>query len=77
MMGHPFHVHGARFRVESENGGPPRPENAGWKDTVFVEGEAVLAVRFDHPADAAKPFMFHCHILEHEDAGMMGQFAVA
>ena len=26
MMGHPFHVHGARFRVESENGGPPRPE---------------------------------------------------
>ena len=77
MMGHPFHVHGARFRVESENGGPPRPENGGWKDTVFVEGEAVLAVRFDHPADAATPFMFHCHILEHEDAGMMGQLTVA
>lgn len=77
MMGHPFHVHGARFLVESENGGPPRPENRGLKDTVFVEGEAALLVRFDHKAAAAAPFMFHCHILEHEDAGMMGQFAVA
>ena len=77
MMGHPFHVHGARFLVESENGAPPRPESRGWKDTVFVEGEAALLVRFDHKAAATAPFMFHCHILEHEDAGMMGQFAVA
>jgi FtsP/CotA-like multicopper oxidase with cupredoxin domain len=77
MMGHPFHVHGARFLVESENGAPPRPESRGWKDTVFVEGEAALLVRFDHQAAAAAPFMFHCHILEHEDAGMMGQLAVA
>ena len=76
MMGHPFHVHGVRFRVESENGAAPRPENRGWKDTVFVEGEAVLVTRFDQPAAADMPFMFHCHILEHEDAGMMGQFAV-
>lgn len=76
MMGHPFHVHGVRFRVESENGRPPRPENSGWKDTVLVEGETALLVRFDHAAKAAKPFMIHCHILEHEDAGMMAQFAV-
>ena len=77
MMGHPFHVHGVRFRVESQNGRPPRPENSGWKDTVLVDGEAVLLVRFEHAARAAKPFMIHCHILEHEDAGMMAQFAVA
>ena len=77
MMGHPFHVHGVRFRVASENGRPPRPENSGWKDTVFVEGETELLVRFDHAASAEKPFMIHCHILEHEDAGMMAQFAVA
>ncbi|HET7714332.1 MAG TPA: multicopper oxidase domain-containing protein [Bauldia sp.] len=77
MMGHPFHIHGARFRVLSENGGSPRAENAGWKDTVFVEGEAELLVRFDHPATDANPLMLHCHILEHEDLGMMGQFTVS
>jgi len=77
MMGHPFHIHGVRFRVLSENGGAPRAENTGWKDTVFVEGEVELLARFDQPASAGSPFMFHCHILEHEDLGMMGQFTVA
>jgi FtsP/CotA-like multicopper oxidase with cupredoxin domain len=77
MMGHPFHIHGARIHVVSENGQPPRPENRGWKDTVFVEGETEMVVEIPHPATADRPFMFHCHILEHEDRGMMGQFAVA
>ncbi|MCB1134462.1 MAG: multicopper oxidase domain-containing protein, partial [Verrucomicrobiae bacterium] len=39
-------------------------------------GEAEILARFDQPASAETPFMFHCHILEHEDAGMMGQFTV-
>lgn len=77
MIAHPFHVHGALFRVVSENGGQPRPENSGWKDTVLVTGETEIVVRFDQPASGTKPFMFHCHILEHEDAGMMGQFTVS
>lgn len=77
MIAHPFHVHGALFRVLSENGGPPRPENLGWKDTVLVTNEAEIIMRFDQPASRDKPFMFHCHILEHEDAGMMGQFTVS
>lgn len=77
MIPHPFHVHGVRFRVASENGRPPRPESAGWKDTVLVPGETEIVVRFDQPASREKPFMFHCHILEHEDAGMMGQFSVS
>jgi blue copper oxidase len=76
MVAHPFHVHGVRFRVVTENGGPPRPENTGWKDTVLVPGEAEILARFDQPASRDTPFMFHCHILEHEDAGMMGQFTV-
>jgi FtsP/CotA-like multicopper oxidase with cupredoxin domain len=76
MVAHPFHVHGVRFRVVSENGGSPRPENTGWKDTVLVPGEAEILARFDQPASRETPFMFHCHILEHEDAGMMGQFTV-
>jgi blue copper oxidase len=76
MVAHPFHVHGVRFRVVSENGGPPRPEDTGWKDTVLVPGEAEILTRFDQPASRETPLMFHCHILEHEDAGMMGQFIV-
>lgn len=76
MVAHPFHLHGVRFRVLTENGGPPRPENTGWKDTVLVPGEAEILTRFDQPANRETPFMFHCHILEHEDAGMMGQFTV-
>lgn len=76
MLPHPFHVHGVRFQVVSENGSTPRLENRGWKDTVYVPGEAEIIARFDQPAPRDKPFMFHCHILEHEDAGMMGQFTV-
>lgn len=77
MMLHPFHVHGVKFQVLSENGAPPRVQNKGWKDTVLVNGQAEILMRFDRAASADLPFMFHCHILEHEDGGMMGQFAVA
>jgi len=77
MVAHPFHVHGVRFRVVTEIGGPPRPENTGWKDTMLVPGEAEILARFDQPASRETPLMFHCHILEHEDAGMMGQFTVS
>ncbi|KQZ86375.1 biphenyl 2,3-dioxygenase [Mesorhizobium sp. Root157] len=77
MIAHPFHVHGVRFRVVSENGRPPRPENTGWKDTVLVKGETEIVARFDQPASTSSPYMFHCHILEHEDAGMMAQFTVS
>jgi len=76
MMMHPFHVHGVAFQVLRENGGPPRDQNIGWKDTVLINGQAELLMRFDHPASPALPYMYHCHILEHEDGGMMGQFAV-
>ena len=74
---HPFHVHGVRFRVTDEAGGMVRPENSGWKDTVLVAGQTEIVVRFDQPAPPDYPFMYHCHILEHEDAGMMGQFTVS
>tara|TARA_R110002051_G_scaffold7035_5_gene33048 strand:+ start:390 stop:1850 length:1461 start_codon:yes stop_codon:yes gene_type:complete len=77
MMAHPFHVHGTSFQVVSRNGRSVDPAAQGWKDVVLVEGSAEILVRFDKPADAAAPFMYHCHILEHEDAGMMGQFTVS
>jgi blue copper oxidase len=76
-MAHPFHVHGARFRILSKGDGKPSAHESGWKDVVLVEEHAELLVRFDHPAPPQMPFMYHCHILEHEDQGMMGQFTVA
>ena len=76
-MAHLFHVHGTSFQVLSRNGAMVDFGTAGWKDTVLVEGRAQILVRFTQPADDATPYMFHCHILEHEDAGMMGQFVVA
>ena len=75
-MAHPFHVHGVSFRVLSNNGRKPPPQQYGWKDVVLVEDRAEILVRFDNPASPKMPFMYHCHILEHEDHGMMGQFAV-
>jgi blue copper oxidase len=74
---HPFHVHGVQFQVLSVGGGAPRPEDSGWKDTVVLAGATDLLVRFDRTAGPTHPYMYHCHILEHEDAGMMGQFTVA
>ena len=73
--GHPFHVHGTQFQVISRNGKTPPLQERGFKDTVFVNiGEEVaILVRFTHPGI----FMYHCHILEHEDNGMMGQFRVS
>jgi FtsP/CotA-like multicopper oxidase with cupredoxin domain len=75
-MAHPFHIHGASFRILSRNGRSPAAHEAGWKDVVLVEEHAEVLVRFDNPAPPRMPFMYHCHILEHEDHGMMGQFAV-
>jgi FtsP/CotA-like multicopper oxidase with cupredoxin domain len=73
-MAHPFHIHGASFRILSINGEPPPAHVAGWKDVVLVDDKVELVVRFDRPASRRSPFMYHCHILEHEDAGMMGQY---
>ena len=73
-MAHPFHVHGALFRVLSIEEQPPPAHLAGWKDTALVEDKAELLVAFNQPATRQHPFMYHCHILEHEDAGLMGQY---
>jgi len=73
-MAHPFHVHGASFRILSLSGTPTPAHLAGWKDVVLVEDEVELLIAFSHPATREHPFMYHCHILEHEDAGMMGQY---
>jgi FtsP/CotA-like multicopper oxidase with cupredoxin domain len=76
---HSFHPHDVRFRVLEYAGGAPPAHLRGLKDTIYVPpGETVrLLIEFGDYADAEHPFMFHCHILQHEDRGMMGQFTVA
>ncbi|WP_156722986.1 multicopper oxidase family protein [Streptomyces apocyni] len=77
-MAHNFHVHDVQFRVLEMDGQAPPPELRGAKDTVFIpDGSTVkLAMRFDGPPDPDVPYMYHCHLLYHEDLGMMGQFVV-
>jgi FtsP/CotA-like multicopper oxidase with cupredoxin domain len=72
-MDHPFHLHGFQFQV-LERDGVPEPYRS-WKDTVNVPRHQTvrLIVRYDnHPGK----WMFHCHILDHEDHGMMGVLEV-
>jgi FtsP/CotA-like multicopper oxidase with cupredoxin domain len=75
---HNFHVHDVQFQVLSVDGHEPPPELSGRKDTVFLPpgGRVRLALRFTDYADPDTPYMFHCHLLQHEDNGMMGQFVV-
>ena len=78
-MAHPFHYHSTSFQILSRNGVPPPDYERGWKDTVLVRrGEHLrLVAPFHQPAGIHHPYMYHCHILEHEDNGMMGQFTVS
>lgn len=77
-VAHNFHVHDVQFRVLEVDGRQPPPELRGPKDTVYVPSgrQLRLAMRFDGPADPDTPYMYHCHLLRHEDGGMMGQFVV-
>jgi len=75
---HNFHVHGVGFSVLEVDGQLPPPPLSGPKDTVLVLPDQTVRLLVGSPgyADPARPFMFHCHLLEHEDRGMMGQFTV-
>ncbi|MCC6999096.1 MAG: multicopper oxidase domain-containing protein [Deltaproteobacteria bacterium] len=77
-MAHPLHIHHRQFQLLDIDGVAPPPALAGWKDTVLVGPNRVvrLLVSFAGVADREFPYMFHCHILEHEDDGMMGRFFI-
>ncbi|WP_119682026.1 multicopper oxidase family protein [Indioceanicola profundi] len=70
---HPMHLHGHTFRVLSRNGEPTRYRE--WQDTVLLSPRERIEIAFvaDNPGD----WMFHCHILEHQAAGMMSAIRVA
>jgi FtsP/CotA-like multicopper oxidase with cupredoxin domain len=66
---HPFHLHGFFFQVLDKDRAPVRPLE--WKDTVSVpyKDQLTLVVRYD---DRPGHWMFHCHVLDHADGGLMG-----
>ena len=89
-MPHPMHLHGFSFQVLDRLNSPPQVSanarfgkgrtatDLGWKDTVLVwPGETVrIAIDFTHDFSGSQTYLFHCHNLEHEDAGMMINFRV-
>lgn len=89
-MPHPMHIHGFSFQVLERLNSPPQwsgmarfgkgrtVSDLGWKDTVLVwPGETVrIAIDFAHDFPGDQTYVFHCHNLEHEDAGMMINFRV-
>ncbi|MBL3681357.1 hypothetical protein D3229_03240 [Leucobacter aridicollis] len=78
FLPHNLHIHNARFRVHSVEGRAPTAELRGWKDTVYAPPSrtVVIDVEFGTSTDPHLPYMFHCHLLQHEDQGMMAQFVV-
>ncbi|MFI5203786.1 MAG: multicopper oxidase domain-containing protein [Flavobacteriales bacterium] len=78
MVAHPFHIHDVEFYVLDINGSPPPPEYAGLKDVILVKPDDTVRfiTQFTTFSNWFVPYMFHCHLLHHEDDGMMGTFLV-
>ncbi len=74
-VSHLVHLHGVPFAVLWRNGSPPPPWEAGLEDTVQLDPGEVVRVAAKFP-DYTGPFIIHCHMLEHEDHGMMAQYEV-
>jgi blue copper oxidase len=78
-IAHPFHIHDVPFYILDINGVPPVPALQGRKDVVLVPGgmgTVRFITKFEDFTNQDIPFMYHCHMLTHEDGGMMGQFLV-
>jgi len=79
-IAHPFHMHDVQFNILDINGGVTPSYLQGRKDTFLIPayGSARIITKFEDYFDDTIPYMYHCHMLKHEDAlaGMMGQFVV-
>ena len=78
LIGHPFHLHGGSYYILERNGEVPLENELGLKDVWHVErgGSIKIVVRFDTYSDNVIPYMYHCHMLGHEDGGLMGNVLV-
>ena len=67
MWAHPIHLHGFFFQEVDDKGNPVSPR--AWKDTIHVAAESTkrFLVKLDRPGS----WMYHCHILDHAEAGLM------
>jgi len=76
-IAHPFHIHDVQFYVVDINGAVPPPNLQGRKDVILVPSQQTVRfiTKFENFCDTV-PYMYHCHMLPHEDDGMMGQFKV-
>lgn len=78
-IAHPFHIHDVQFYILDIDGNPPPANMQGKKDVVLVPpmfSTVRFITKFEDFADDDTPYMYHCHMLSHEDDGMMGQFIV-
>ncbi len=77
-IAHPFHIHDVEFYILNVNGGAVPNYEQGKKDVVFVMPQQYVefVTKFEDFADDSIPYMYHCHLLHHEDDGMMGSFRV-
>ncbi len=77
-IAHPFHIHDVQFYILDRDGNAPPPSEQGRKDVVLVKSQETVRfiTVFEDFADDTVPYMYHCHMLTHEDQGMMGQFKV-
>jgi len=73
-MDHPFHLHGFFFQLVARNGAAVPADALANKDTIIAPAKSSIRVvaRFDEVGK----WMYHCHILEHAEAGMMGEIHV-
>jgi len=78
FVAHPFHIHGNHFYVLEKNGVSTPLNEQGRKDVVLIPARSGVKVitKYADFSDTTMPYMYHCHILSHEDNGMMGQFTV-
>ena len=78
MVAHPFHTHDVQFYILDRDGNPSPERERGRKDVVLIEPNETVRIimKFEDHADTLVPYMYHCHVLMHEDDGMMGQFMV-
>ncbi len=79
VFGHAFHLHDVQFKLVSRSKTPIADYEKSWKDTIYLpRGEsATFIAKFDDFASDTEPYMYHCHMANHEDGGMMGQFIVS
>jgi len=78
IFGHAFHIHDVQFKIISRSSGPIPAHENGWKDTFSIQRneKVTFLAKFADFSSPTWAYMYHCHMANHEDGGLMGQFLV-